>query len=168
MTLCVRNEFHVITIATILFLTGCAGASHIPPDEKTFDRDITLDITYEDAWSSVIKWFALNNISLARVEKESGLIASNRGFATSDQFDCGTPKGQIAWASGKLGNIQSNLNVIVGREENNAVVTVAFFGQGEVMIKNLLGEVISRSPVTCTSTGILESALFGYLRQQKF
>lgn len=155
----------VLRITAILLLTGCTGASHRPPAVPDFSKEITIPNNFDSTWASVVKWAALNNVPLDKVDKEDGLISSRRGLSANRVLDCGEAKGKIAWASAKLESVVANLNIIVeDLGERGTTVTMGLFGSGMVTIRNGYGSVISSEQAQCVSTGFLETSLFSYLQ----
>ncbi len=96
----------ILVIATIL--TGCGSASHKPPTTTDFSRDTTVQADFDSTWSNVVKWAALNNVPLDKVDKEDGLLSSQRGLAAGGVLDwsvagCRWPTtGAAAISKGKL------------------------------------------------------------------
>ncbi len=155
----------ILVIATIL--TGCGSASHKPPTTTDFSRDTTVQADFDSTWSNVVKWAALNNVPLDKVDKEDGLLSSQRGLAAGGVLDCGEAKGKIAWASAKLESVTANLNIIVENSgDRGTTVTMGLFGSGVVAIRNGIGAIISSEQAQCVSTGSLESSLFNYLHSR--
>lgn len=154
----------IIMALSVFFIYGCAGAGQTAPEESKFQRHATITQDFDTTWDSVVEWFAINNTPLDKVDKEDGLITSERHLRSKDELDCGKATGQISWASAKMENVGGNINVIVrSKGTNKTKVIVTVFGRGEINIRNGLGNSISSAEAKCVSTGALEKSLFTYL-----
>lgn len=140
--------------ASLLF--GCATA----PPKFDFNPVASFSGDYDAAWSAVVEYFAVGNLPIQTIERDSGIIVSNWmdasdaiGFKEDKTFcDCGgagisTPE----WTRGKF-------NVFLKRTGEGALdlrVTCtyeqrrSFGGEGAI--------------VRCNSTGHLEASLHNYV-----
>ncbi len=74
-----------ITLTALFISCGTPAKRHDFPNFRY------LESNYDNAWNSVIDYFANNNIPVKTLEKESGLIyAETIGFS-EEWIDCGSP-----------------------------------------------------------------------------
>jgi hypothetical protein len=63
----------LISIASIAMISGCTSTPKtvIAP----FDKSKTVEKPYDEVWSSLVRFLSTNDIAIATIEKDSGLIA---------------------------------------------------------------------------------------------
>lgn len=145
-------------------LVGCANIKVTEPAEHVFDRSQTFKIPFEKVWVSAVDWFADHNVTIEKIEKESGLITAKYLLKASDAYlDCGTIE-----VNGTLGpaQIQSlgSLNVTVRSvSDTETKVNANFFGEYKLNGRDAWdGSAISRDG-RCVSTGNLEKDILKYI-----
>jgi len=145
-----------------VLLTACGSSiGTIGAKEADIVRSQTYLMGYDEAWESVVDWFAEQNIPIDKMEKESGLISSKHSQAGRlDHLDCGTPTGSLGLYDAKFDAIYGNLNVIIREKDEGTKVSMNLFGTADVIIRNGYGMVVSSVTEPCYSTGLLESILF--------
>lgn len=156
----------IAAISVLVILAGCAGAGQIPPAPREITNQVTLETSFDNTWSALIQWFAINNTVLDRIDKENGLLTTERFLGASNgMLDCGEATGQISYASARIENPTANANIIVRNiSDESTQVIISFFGQANSVIRNVAGGVVSSSYADCVSTGQIESELITYLK----
>jgi len=66
------NKTLVAMILPTIILGGCASAPKVVI--QPFDKSKTVEKSYDETWSSLIRFLSTNDIDIATLEKESGLI----------------------------------------------------------------------------------------------
>lgn len=146
-------------------LAGCtpAGVKNIPQED--FDKNFVFPQSYDEVWGSTVEWFAMNNIPINSMEKDSGLISSNHGLSPgSSVINCGEPTGNVGLYQARFESADSNINVLVreiGPEQTRATVNI--FGNAGVVVRNGYGNIVSSNEVRCVSTGKLENSYENFI-----
>lgn len=162
------HKLHLnLTLATFCFFTvcllGCSASK--PPKQYTFENKRTFQYDQERVWTSVVEYFAQQNIPIKNMEKVSGFIATEYWIdPTWSQggildADCGE------WGDAVLSDLSVQFNVFVknaGDSQTSVQVNTVWRGvwKGYNII---LGRTVEK-PVTCTSTGKLEMKVIEGIR----
>ena len=132
-----------------LTLSSCAST----PQTYDFDNSREVAADFDATWEGVIAYFAENNIPIATVEKDSGLIVATDERLASDNLkklaDCGGGIGGTPVTS------QMSVNVFVRRKDlevTSVQVNTRFSGTG-------VGLMNTTFQIDCNSNGTLETAL---------
>ena len=147
-----------------LVLTGIAAlglASCATNSAQTFTFDNTRDIgaSYDNTWEAVISYFATNNIPIATLEKDSGLIvAKNERYAVNLMNEVASCEQGILETPQ---NGQVSVNVFV-RPKSDDVTSVQVNTQYTMTVRGYGDVIVSNS---CNSNGSLESALLDRIEQ---
>ena len=151
--------------AAAAMMTGCAMPSIQPPADNNRDYQETYQAGFTEVWESTVDWFAINNIPIKSIEKESGLIGSDYALgADFSQVNCGKvdPGGMHVLQSQ---NVVANINVLVRDQPNGVTVQPNVFGQGTFTLRDVwygIPKVIKADQ--CVTTGELEHSLHQYLK----
>jgi hypothetical protein len=149
----------------IIFLTSCA--SYKPPQARNVNNTTMVAASYENTWNQIVEFLALSNISIDKIEKESGLI--NGGATLSRKtavVDCGKITGG---GENNYNNAGFRVNVIIRKiNADNTKVTVTLVGGATVSAFSWGATIATnyeeRVSTTCLSTGLLEDQLFRFLK----
>ena len=146
---------NLLVILIVLSMVGCAT----PPAMYTFNPVVNIRADYDAVWSEVVECFAIGNLPISTIEKDSGLIVTEwmdaRGRSnTKERFcDCGSAALEIPnWTRGKFS--------VFAKETNDGSVDLrvtCMFQQ-----KRPFGD--TWSIVHCNSTGFLEGLVQDYVR----
>lgn len=142
-----RSTFSALTAA--ILLSACATTA----DTFNFDKSREITADFDTTWESVIGYFAENNIPIATVEKDSGLIV-----ARNEQFPVSETKKIASCGSGGLTTPVSgvlSVNVFV-RPVSDDVTNVQVNTQ---VSQNWSGAYGTTGMNECNSNGELEGAL---------
>lgn len=78
-----------LLLAITIIVSSCTSAPTLQPQEYSRSTDLTFD----QVWTEVVEWFAVRNVRIATVEKDSGIIAAELTMATPQEVlasaDCG-------------------------------------------------------------------------------
>jgi hypothetical protein len=155
----------LITILSLIALTGCAPAGVKNVERVEVERTKTFDASFDQVWAVTVEWFASLGIPIEKVEKSSGLISSEWGGVGSDQtyISCGEPTGNIGLYGAEFERINIDINIIVRPVDSGVRSTINIFGTAVVDVSNALGSV-SKNTAQCASRGTLEKNYFSFLR----
>ena len=150
-----RRVFFPLVIIAALCIS-CAA----PPVVTEFDDSVTLEHDYDAVWSAVIELFAERSWPIETIEKDSGIIVTERlklnvGLEEMAKYaDCGKDilgESRLPWT------VKFNLFAKKGSAGETIVRINAGFRSLEV--------AGGTAPVDCASKGYLEAQLFEQLRE---
>lgn len=147
-----------------IVIAGCATAPQTFDVKNKREYQASKDVV----WERLIRYFATNNIQVKTLEKASGVVYAERELTAAstwytdrgkvgDMADCGKTPFSVPLVQ----TIQ--LNVYVREEsagKSSATVTVTFRE-----FYNQQASLGATSPVTCNSTGVLETKILDVLAQ---
>ncbi|MBB3140219.1 hypothetical protein ACGTN6_00955 [Halomonas sp. THAF12] len=154
----------ILAAAASLTLAGCAGPSVMPPNTSTGNQTEAYSADFDSVWEGAVDWFAVNNIPIKNIEKDSGIIGSEYTLgANYSQIDCGTVNpGAMHILLNQ--NVVANINVLVRETSAGTTVQPNVFGHGTAMLRdNWNGMPVQLRLDNCVSTGELERSLHQYL-----
>ena len=153
-----------VTLSLFLVLL----ASCVPPPPATpivIENTRNYTATYDKVWGSLVEFFAITNLSIATIEKESGIIGTSTFAVAARATECDCPSMFLwtrHWANGRF-------NVFVSEQEGvvNVRVTTSFTatysfdnsyftkpctstGQYEVLILDYIDAKVSNQPLPTT------------------
>ena len=146
-------------------LTGCSGTMMIiPPENRTVQRAYSFETTYDNTWLLAVDWFAENNITIDKIEKDSGLITAKYNLQLNDNaLDCGEV------STSTLATLQfyeetANVNVTIRKiDAKNTKVSINISGSYRGMgHDNGWGKKLPFSG-HCVSTGMLEKSVATFI-----
>lgn len=146
-----------VKIAAALLATASLAACATAPQTYTFDKARVVPESKDVVWERVVEFFAMNNLSIKTIEKDSGIIAAERMISTPSQ------DGNIAgWASCGTGMLTIPTAQTV---DMNVFVRPAGAGTS-VTVNTRFSETrqFADSPpqrVDCNSNGTLEGMILG-------
>lgn len=136
-------------VVIILTLAGCAK----PPAEYDYKNTRTYNKGYDAVWSGLVKYFALNNISVNAIEKESGLLSAESGQVPESYADCGYEFGyRIQSRTGKLNGLVEKIT----ETQTKLTINTSYDSFGVIMNGN-------RYSTSCNSTGKVETEILDYI-----
>lgn len=161
-----RRTLLAATSATLV--AGCAGMadstgppSYVGPDEYEVESSRTINKSYDETWTAIVDFLSENNVPLDNVDKDSGLITSER--ARSQQsgpfIDCGDLEGgYYTWEVGRE-DVSQNINIRARKiDEKTTRVHADVFGSGVIYGYSMGDE--RPYDAQCVSTGELEQSLY--------
>jgi hypothetical protein len=153
-----RRIIALLLLVAVFVMSGCGTV--VPPKKYTVIDKMTIDSNFDETWSKTIKWFAINNINIKVLEKDSGIITAESSYLNTDYFDCGIiPYTQLLDVLGRY-------NVMVEADGNKSNVIFTLNGTGTITKVNGFGDPIGSSyPTACNSIGTLESSFFKSLEK---
>lgn len=161
---------NLLTIAAVSFaLSGCAGGfgppQYNPPDTAEKDYSKTFAADYSSVWDGAVEWFAINNVPIKNLDKDSGVISSEYSLGSDyTQIDCGSmTSGSLILA--EPGEIVANITVLIRERKSGVLVRPQVFGDGGFnLIDPFNGAVVNTVDAKkCISTGEVESQLNEYI-----
>jgi len=151
------RSFQITALVVIaLCVVSCATA----PKHYEFNPVASIDADFDTVWRAVVEYFAVTNLPIDTIEKDSGLIvtswmdASKNGIQENKQYcDCGGAGLSVQhWTRGRF-------SIFVKPAPGGGTdlrVTCTYQQRRELMD--------TYSTVNCTSTGFLESQIHDYVR----
>ena len=151
-----KSQYGLICFLVVMvFSFGCATA----PKNYNFNPVCSFDCEFDEVWAGIIEYFAITNMPIQTIEKDSGIIVTSwmnasTGTGSEDKTicDCGGSGLSIPrWTRGKF-------NVFCTKNNSNGVdirVTCNFQQERELLD--------SRITVDCVSTGYLENNIHEYI-----
>lgn len=147
-----RNLF--LGMVTIM-MVGCATTPVV--EIKPFDKNLTVEGSYDAVWTNLIRFMSTNDISIASVEKESGLIVLTgdnlSASLISEYCDATAP---FLWT---LTGGKASGSVLVNDDEGFVTVTVNAKFHGTLYYALSSPPQYSTKP--CNSRGAFEAAILG-------
>jgi len=138
-------------LAATLMLSGCATT----PQTFAFDKSRDVAAGFDKTWEGVISYFAENNIPIATVEKDSGLIV-----ASDERVSVDTLKKLADCSVRHPATAQMSVNVFVrptSASETSVQVNTRYSGTAVGLMNTTL-------QVDCNSNGSLEEALLDWIQ----
>ena len=153
-------------ILTASSLVGWANIKVTEPSAHSIERSQVYKAPFDKVWTSSVDWFADHNVTVEKIEKESGLITAKYALKVSDKdLDCG-----VFDVNGTLGQAEirrtGSLNVTVRSvNEKETKVSANFFGEYALNARDAWdGHLITKSG-QCVSTGLLEKSILSYINK---
>lgn len=130
--------------ACLLGLAGCATAP-VPTD---FDNTRVYSKSKDEVWTSLVAFFATNNIQIKTIEKDSGVIYAERSSFDKVMADCG-----LDYLYVDVTNVASFNVLVIPRGAQTSVTVTSEFKAGR------LGPYNATKVTQCLSTGYLEQQI---------
>ena len=152
----------MIKHAAIIFLAGLVAACASAPvvEIMPFDKSRTIETPYDEVWTNLIRFMSTNDISIASVEKDSGLIVltgDNLSSSLMVEYCDAKPTFLTTLTSGKASG-----SVIVNADEDFTTVTVNAKFSATYM--NPMTNPPTYSTRPCNSRGAFETAVLGSIQ----
>jgi hypothetical protein len=116
----------------------------------------------EKVWPKVMQFLALKSIVPSMADKTAGIINASGPINSKTNVDCSRNKG-------KLGDFRYNLAISLNKvSDSETSLTVMLNGEANNIRRRhflVIPTTTVKTPVPCTSTGLLEKELFQYLAQ---
>lgn len=143
-----------MTVAVIACTS--VGITNVQP--TTVETSRVINIGYDEAWLRVVDWFAMHNIPIGKIEKESGFINAEYALGVDlTDLSCGEPTGNQGLYTAKFENASGHLNVTIRKlDKDKSRLTVNFSGRVDVVIRNAFGMALQSTTVRCYSKGTIE------------
>lgn len=80
-----KKIFALLTLLmSIGLMTSCSPTSHVLKSSYPVENTVVVNTSYDTVWANVIDFFAMNNLPIGVLEKDSGIIvASNVNIGES-------------------------------------------------------------------------------------
>jgi hypothetical protein len=151
----------VLTIA--LMMTACSSVGTKNVQQVEVKSSVVYTESFSKVWEDAIEWFAINNIPIDKMDKESGLLTSEYGLgANQDIINCGEPTGNIGLYTAKFDGTYANINVLIRQRDSGTRATINVFGNAHVSLRNGYG-LVGESNTKCYSTGRLENRFHEFI-----
>jgi uncharacterized lipoprotein len=164
-----------IIFLSLFLIQSCATSKHVAPAAPVvhiIEKERIINKPFDAVWQSIIELLATYNMPIKNLDKSSGFISTDYKLVTgevSQYMICG---GASSTFSGKveLTNHGGNLNVLVKKinEESTKVTVNTFYSctANKYRYASLISTTYvleSSTKIDCTSSGILEKAIFDYI-----
>ena len=150
-----KKAFYIVGM---VMLGACATAPVV--EVQPFDKSATVEKSYDEVWTNLIRFMSTNDVSIASVEKDSGLIV-----LTGDSLSAGLIQeycdATAPWMWALTGGRASG-SVIVTDDDGFTTVTVNAKFQGTS--QTLLSNPPQFSTTPCNSRGAFEAAVLGSIQ----
>ena len=142
------------------------------PVVHTIEKERIINKSFDATWQSIIELLATYNMPIKNLDKNSGFISTDYKLVTGEISQYMSCEGASSTFSGKveLTNHGGNLNVLIKKiSDDSTKVTVNTFyscTSNKYRYASLISTAYvfeSSSKVDCSSTGILEKAIFDYI-----
>lgn len=159
----------LLTAAALsVLVAGCAAPSVTPPSASSGDHVDTYRADFLEVWEHAVDWFAINNIPIKNIERDSGIISSDYSLGSDfSQVDCGTvdPGGMHILIDQ---SVTANINVLVRERSGEVSVQPNVFGQGVFTFRNSWDNRLTETLRVdrCVSTGELERSLHSHIQSR--
>ena len=139
-----------------LFIASCA--SPVAVDIEPFDTSRTYQQDFDTTWGNLIRFFSSNQISIATLEKDSGIVAINTIFLTGADIQQYCNATASLFQTVDRGVVTGNVFVTDTDGTSTATINISF-SYDQV----LLGDNSTRTTSACDSLGVLEKNILGAL-----
>ena len=167
----------LLTLSVALTISSCSPKIYGLRGNYEITNSIETSSSYNDVWSKVIDYFAINNIPIATLEKESGIIVASAVNISKSMVSVESENGAIidnsAWFVFPYekycigGRVQCSFNVRVKTQDNGKTLVSINLGSiigyktmqfwsGVSLRKEIIDQQV---PSTCYSTGKFEKEL---------
>lgn len=151
----------LLTLAFSVVSCSSVGSKNVRQVQVT--KSVVYNKSFDNVWADAVEWFALNNIPIDRMDKDSGLLTSEYGLSANQEIvSCGEPTGNIGLYTAKFDGMYANINVLVRQSDTGVRATINVFGNAHVSLRNGLG-LVDQSTTQCYSTGNLEQSFHALL-----
>lgn len=168
-----KNLIYALLLAIVI--SACT-TPEVPPQKFIFDKERTINKSFDDVWSGIISWFGDNNVQIKNIDKSSGIITSEKGmlagWSESEYCDCGKPKHTVTDYTAKYENITYNFNIIIKKitDTSTKVKINIFYCSDENVYSEspyIIAHLIRSVPciVDCNSNGFIEGKIFEELQK---
>lgn len=155
----------IFIVIAILPIAACSSVGTKNVNKVKVKDTAVYSKPFNAVWEDAIEWFAISNIPIDKMDKESGLITSEYGLgASQDIVDCGEPTGNIGLYTAKFDDTYANLNILIRERDSTTRATINVFGGANVSLHNGFG-LVGGSQNKCYSTGSLENSFHDFIYQ---
>lgn len=164
-----------VIFLSLCLILSCSSAKYVAPAAPVVyvvEKERIINKPFDEAWQKIIELLATYNMPIKNLDKNSGFISTDYKLVTGEVSQYMICEGASSTFSGKveLTNHGGNLNVLLKKiNEDSVKVTVNTFYSctaNKYKYASLISTTYvfeSSSKVDCTSTGILEKAIFDYV-----
>ena len=148
----------------LLFVAGCASVSVEPPQARDTERSRSYSLPFEQTWTRAVDWYADHNVTIEKIQKESGLLTAKYMLEADDKYlDCGSIRTQGFIGEPEISR-SGSLNLTVRRiDEGSSRVNVNFFGEFDLKGNDAWDGRRVDHEGRCISTGLLERKILDYI-----
>ena len=73
-----KKIFALLTLVMSMeLMTSCSPTLHVLKSSYPVENTVVVNTSYETVWANVIDFFAMNNLPIGVLEKDSGIIVAN-------------------------------------------------------------------------------------------
>ena len=147
-------------IALMVFLGGCASAPVV--EIKPFDKSVSFEGDFNQAWSKLVNFLSTNDISIGTIEKESGLVTlsgDNLGSTLITSYcDASAP---FMWT---LTGGKARGSVLMTEDSGFVTATVNVKFDGTIFFPQMGQSPAQYRTNPCNSRGAFETAVLGSIQ----
>jgi|TARA_B110000211_G_scaffold147214_1_gene167706 hypothetical protein len=153
-----KNLFLISVLS--LFLGACASAPVI--EIKPFDKSVSFEGDFDQAWSQLVAFLSTNDISIGTIEKDSGLVTlsgDNLSSALISEYcDASAP---FLWT---LTGGNGTGSVLMTEDSGFITATVNVRFKGTIFFPQMGQSPPQYRTNPCNSRGAFETAVLGSLQ----
>lgn len=162
-----KNLALIFLLLTVFNFISCSG--YTPPKHYDVVKEMTINKSIDEVWSSLISWFTSHNTPIKNIDKTSGLLTTEYNLTVSDvkkYMDCGEA-GNVFGSYQKLVNPKGNFNVTIKKitDDKTQVTLNVFFNTTLNTYETFSGNnnLEKSEVITCTGKGKIEREIFDYI-----
>ena len=147
----------LVCLITVGFLVSCAST---PVVIAPFDKSLTVEKSFDEVWSTLVRFMSTNDVGIKTIEKESGLIQLEGENLSTQliQNYCVTNSGMFTSVSS--GRVDGSITVF----DEDGFVTVNVNARHSFTLMNPLTNPPTYQTLSCEATGAFETAVLNSVR----
>lgn len=151
-----------VVLATVS-ISACSAVGTKNVQKVEVRNTAVYSESFSNVWEDAIEWFAINNIPIDKMDKESGLLTSEYGLGANQGIvNCGEPTGNIGLYTARFDGMYANINILIRERDGGTRATINVFGNAKVALRNGYG-LVGEANTQCYSTGTLESSFHNFV-----
>jgi len=149
----------ICVAAAAITLAACASTP--PPVIEHFETNRTYSMSRDQVWERAVEWFAVQNIPIKAIEKDSGIISGEAAYLRTVQGQYAVCDAPMLWSTN---GATARLNILIRGNDTQASAQVNTTIVGEAVYS--LSNPPQRQSVACQSTGRLENSILNAIGNQ--
>ena len=174
-----RTKLFLLSLLLAPFFVSCGVTTTLKSNYRPA-TSIETATSYDEVWNRVVNFFAMNNLPINVLEKDSGIIAANIDLMGEPYITVENKLGQLenpdAWfvmpdrnqfLRGKVSfsfNVRAQKMTSGTTRININIGNIVGYRSVKVFFMYTFTEEWEKSPVQCASTGVLESELLNLFK----
>ena len=143
------------TIIICFALTNC----YTPPQDYKVDSTTEIAKPQEVVWKKAVEYFAVNNLPIKTIDKNSGIIAGEKP-ADAKLVDCGNANATPVLEKDDAEKPKIEFNIFIKADGTKTIVSIHENIGKSKAFKPMQGDV----DIECKSKGVFEKELLDYIK----